>query len=154
MPDNQFRFGAILRAKELMKRELPLLLANQAQNYFVKSWADQGWDGVKWKEVKRRESGTPEYKYPKFRDLGRRTRAIMVGGVYNKKGEHLRNQVARSIQTVSFPLIRLAVYSPYAERHNDGLNGMPRRRFMGQTIKLTGMQRASIDKAIDKIFKA
>lgn len=151
--DNKFRFGQVLKSKELMKRELPLQLANQAQNFFVKSWSDQGWDGEKWKEVKRRISGTPEFKYPKFRDLGRRTRAIMVGSIYNKRGSHLRNQVSKSIQTVSFPLIRLVVNSPYAERHNEGLGGMPRRRFMGQTVKLTGMQKATIEKAIDKIFK-
>ena len=153
MPDNKFRFGQVLKALEAQKHTLPVQIANHAQNYFVGAWKRQAWDGQPWQEVKRRQPGTPEYKYPKTRDLGRHTRAILVGSIYNKKGEHLRNQVSHSIRSATFDIIRLVVESPYAARHNEGLDGMPRRTFMGQTVELTRMQREMITKSIDSIFK-
>ena len=60
MSDTKFGFNAIKEKIRAMKEDLPVQLANQAQNYFVGSWKQQGWDGQAWKEVKRREQGTPE----------------------------------------------------------------------------------------------
>jgi hypothetical protein len=40
--DNKFKFGELKRKIERMKKELPIVLLNQAQNYFVEALERQG----------------------------------------------------------------------------------------------------------------
>lgn len=121
-----------------MKRTIPVLLANQAMNYFLSSFDKQGWNGESWQEVKRRIEGTPEYKYPLHSDLGRRTRAILIG----KGSTRLRRAVNNSVKIAEFPTVLLEVDLPYARVHNEGnpARGIPKRQYMGQTAELTKMQ--------------
>jgi hypothetical protein len=146
MSDTKFGFGAVKANIQRMKTELPIVLANQAQNYFVESWQKQGWEGVGWKEVKRRQEGTPEYKYPKGKDLGRHTRAILV------KTGTLRRAVSNSIRSRSFNLIRLVVAVPYAEYLNDGTPKMVARTFMKDSAGLRLIQREKIKEFTDKVW--
>ena len=134
--EDKFKFDQLKARIATMQHDLPIALANQAQNYFVSSFTKQAWDGTPWQEVKRRIPGTVEYKYPADKDLGRRTRPILIG----KGSTKLRRAVASSIRTTAWPIIRLVVDLPYAKRHNDGLNGLPKRTYMGQTKELTSMQ--------------
>jgi hypothetical protein len=56
--------------------------SNEIKNFFIASFRNQGFTDKSleaWKQVKRRIEGTKEYKYPKTKGLGRRTRAINVG---------------------------------------------------------------------------
>lgn len=146
MANDKLRFDLVKKNLGLIKKELPVVLANQAKNYFVQSWRAQGWDGVPWKVPQRRIPDTPAYKYPKKKDLGRRTRATLV------QTGRLRRDVSNSIRSQNFELIRLVVDLPYANRHNEGLDGMPKRTFMGQTAELTRMQVNTINSYISKIF--
>lgn len=131
-----------------MKRELPVLLANQAQNHFVDAFRTQGWEGEAWKEPKRRIPGTPEYKYPKNKDLGRRTRATLV------KTGALRRATGMSIRVVSFVKTELVVALPYAKYLNEGTAHIPKREFIGQSKKLTGMQIDKINEYFKKVWQA
>lgn len=146
MANDRLRFDLVKKNLGLVKRELPLVLANQAKNYFVESWRRQGWDGVPWKIPQRRIPGTPAYKYPIKKGLGRRTRATLV------ETGRLRRDVSNSVRSANFELIRLVVDLPYANRHNEGLDGMPKRTFMGQTVELGRMQINTINAYISKIF--
>lgn len=146
MPDNKFGFGKVLQNIERTKRELPIQLANQAQNYFTGSFTKQGWDSVHWKEVKRREPGTPEYKYPKKKGLSRRTSPILV------RTGTLRRAVSNSIRSATFQSVRLIVDLPYAKRHNDGLKDMPQRKFMGDSPVLRSMQRIKIGSFFNAVW--
>lgn len=58
-------------------------------------------------------------------------RAILVG--HNTGGDKLKNSIeaTRSGSAVTF-----TTYKPYAKRHNEGLKGMPERRFMGPSPEL------------------
>lgn len=132
-----------------MKSLLPEKLANQSRNYFVKSFSDQAWEGKAWPEVNRRKKGTPEYKYPKKKDLGRRTRPILIG----KGSTKLRRAVANSIRVKSWPVVRLVVDLPYARRHNEGLKGMPKRKYMGDSKLLRAKQVKTIKRFIKEAFK-
>ena len=144
---NQFGFDRVQENIKAMKDDLPKVLANQAQSFFVKSWANQAWEGQQWKEVKRRIVGTPEYKYPKNKGLGRRTKAILVGT------GRLRRAVATSIRSQQFNNIRLVVDLPYAEVINEGGAHMPKRTFMKDNPTLRGMQGDKIKEFTDKIWK-
>lgn len=144
--DNKFGFGKIKENITRMKTELPVVLANQAENYFVDSWKRQGWDGAGWQTPKRRIEGTSEYKYPKNKDLGRRTRATLV------KTGALRRAVSNSIRSKTFNSIRLVVDLPYATYHNEGDGKIPKRTFMKDSPILRVKQKEKIKEFTDKVW--
>lgn len=159
MAESKFNFDRVKQNFEQLKERVPTLLANKAKNFFVGSFAKQGFDndGVKpWKQVKRRIPGTPEYKYPKKKDLGRRTRAILV------KSGRLRRGVQDSIRTANWSKLRLLVDvkdskgRSYAQFHNEGSrkSHLPRRRFMGHSATLNRQLKAKFRSEVDKIWKA
>lgn len=146
---SKFTFDRVYRALDEVKRTLPEKCANLARNHFSKSFIEQGWEGKPWKEVNRRIPGTVEYKYPKKKDLGRRRRPILVG----KGSTKLRRAVANSIRVMSFPTVRLVVDLPYARRHNEGLDGMPQRKYFGNSKKLHEAQQKLIRGAMREALK-
>lgn len=148
---NKFNFDRVKRNLDRVKKQVPTILANQAQNFFVESWKKQGWDdnGVKqWAVPKRRVPGTPEYEYPKKRGLSRRVKPTLV------KTGRLRRAVSHSIRQKTFNTIKLAVDVPYAQYHNEGTNRLPKRQFMGDSRTLRKMQLLTIYKEIDFIWQA
>lgn len=148
--ENKFGFERLKRNLMQMKHELPVLLANQAQNFFVSSFTNQGWDGQGWKEVNRRIPGTSEYKYPKFKGLSRRTSPILV------RTGRLRRAVSNSIRNATFQSVRLVVDLPYAAAQNDGdpENNIPRRHYMGNSPVLVEKQKQKITSFINKTWQA
>jgi hypothetical protein len=135
---------------KIVKRDLPRVLANQAQNFFAGSWRKQGFDDggiVLWVVPQRRIPGTRAYKYPRSRDLGRRTRATLV------KTGRLRRAVQNSVRKVTFEHIWLVVEVPYAAYHNKGTSKLPKREFMGDSRTLRRIQVEKIDEEVDKIWR-
>lgn len=152
MADNKFRTGEVKRAIQLLKKELPIDLANQAQNFFVGTFRTSSWEGDPWQTPQRKIPGTAAWKYPIKTGLGRRTRATLV-----ESGD-LRRRVSNSIRTAQFQLIRLVVDLPYAAMHNEGLpmrNGqpMPKRTFMADSPTLRRLQIAKINTYLSRVFK-
>lgn len=145
---SKFNFDRVLRNVEQMKQELPKELANDTQKFFNAAFVKQGWDGKTWKTPQRRIAGTNPYKYPKFKDLGRRTRATLV------KTGRLRRTVATALKQASFESIKFFVDLPYASVHNNGEGNIPQRKFMGDSPTLRKLQRAKIKKVIDSIWQA
>lgn len=144
---DSFNFDRILRNLEKVKTFLPKTLANDTKNYFVRdNFNKQEWNGVKWKDVKRRDK----------KGSSSNSSAILV------QSGTLRRAVVNSLQSATFNKIHFEVKDvPYAQVHNEGLRAgrgagfqMPKRQFMGQTNKLTRIQRGVIDKTIDKIWQA
>jgi phage gpG-like protein len=144
-------------------RPLYVNLAKQAQNYFASSWRKQGFDGVSWKEVKRREPNENAYKYPKKGGAQRRTSPILIGAGLDKHGGTLRRAVSNMSNSTKYRTngIIMTVNLPYAKIHNEGGKGkafgkytfnMPKRQFVGQTRELTEKQLKLIKTEIDKIF--
>lgn len=127
---NKFGLDKVMKNVQRLKQTLPVLLANQAQTFFVASWKKQGWDD---KSVQR---------WPKRQDQGPKSqgRAILV------KSGKLRRAVGQSIRSKTFEKIQLVVALPYAAVHNDGYKG-PRRAHTrsvfskGSTSKFIGLQR-------------
>jgi len=92
--------------------EMVTVMGVEAQNHSVKAFRDQGFTDEtleKWKPRKRPERG--------------RQRAILV-----KTG-----RLRRSIRKVKFGQYSVKVVSdvPYARRHSEGLDRMPKRQIMG-----------------------
>ena len=143
---NKFNFAEVKKRIVQTKRELPIILAKEAENAFVKNFTDGGFFGENWQEVKRRIPNENAYKYPKKRGLSRRTKPILT------LSGRLRRAVSTSTRTKTWDLIKLVVETPYATRHNEGLNGMPQRQFMADSPVLRKQQAETIKKYFDKVW--
>jgi phage gpG-like protein len=143
---NKFNFAEVKKRIVQTKRELPKILAEEAVKAFEKNFQDGGFFGQKWDEVQRRTEGTNAYKYPKKRKLSRRTKPILT------LSGRLRRAVTTSTRTKTWDLIKLVVETPYAQRHNEGLDGMPQRQFMADSPVLRKQQAETIKKYFDKVW--
>lgn len=160
---DKFGFGKLQNDLKAAQRETLVFLSSQATNYFVSSWDKQAFDGVEWKEVQRRDSGInpntgkqySAYLYPKTKGLQRRTKPILVGAGYKKRGGALRRAVSAMARTATIGQteLKMIVDLPYAAAHNYGEGKMPKRTFVGQTQELTDMQNAKISEIIGRCFK-
>lgn len=148
---SKFNFDRVQRNIEQLKRELPIVLANDAQRFFNQSFVKQGWEGHNWQTPKRKIPGTNEYKYPKKGANARHTRATLVGT------GRLRRTVAGSLVSKTFQSIKFVVNLPYAAVHNEGLpikgGKMPQRKFMGDSETLRKLQREKINKAVKVVWQ-
>jgi len=145
-----------------VKRRLPLMLGNEATNFFRESFRRQGW--------KDRVTEMWKARNPKYaaRNTGR---AILINS------GRLRNSIR--LISHSFSLTEIGTDVPYAAAHNWGFSGrvnvprhqrrgrdgkyhevqahtkqmnMPRRQFMGNSDTLEKEIERIIDREIDKIF--
>lgn len=144
MADNKFGFGAVKEKITAMKVDLPIALANLSQNFFVQSWANQGWDGKAWQTPERKIRGTKAYKYAK---PAARTRATLV------QSGALRRAVSNSIRSKTFESIRLIVDLPYAEAQNNGNEHLPARPYMKDSAILRVKQQNKIKEFTDKVWR-
>jgi len=151
---DKFNFEQVKKNLERSRRELLVLLSNQAQNYFVSSFQKQGFDGSDWKNVQRRIEGTKAFKYPKSRGLQRRSSPILVGAGYKVRGGTLRRAVSSMARTTQMTSggFRMVVDVPYAGYLNEGTDKMVKRQFVGQTAELTKMQNDKINEVISRIW--
>lgn len=145
---NRFELGTVLAKFNANKINLPLRLSKIARDYFLEGFKNEGFNGRKWEQVQRRIRGTAEYRYPKKRDLPRRTRSILLG-----KSRNLFKSIVNSQRTATWQEIRLGSDVPYAVYHNEGTEHIPQRQFMGHTPELDRRMKAEIKKQFDKVFK-
>jgi phage gpG-like protein len=143
---NKFNFAEVKRKIELTKKQLPAILAKETEKAFVENFYQGGFFGKKWQVPQRRVPGTNAYKYPKKGGFSRRTKPTLT------MTGRLRQAVNTSTRVKTFELIKLVVDLKYAARHNDGLDGMPKRQFMGEHPELTKKQKAIITKFFDKVW--
>lgn len=143
---NPFHTDRILEDMQRMKRELPILIANQAQVYFTHAFTQQGLGSEQWKEVKRREEGTPEYKYPKYKGLSRRTSPILV------RSGNLRRAESNSIRNATWDSVKLVNALAYASYQNEGTATIDARPFMKQTPQLLAKQTKLITEKFGDTF--
>lgn len=146
-----------------VKRRLPLMLGNEATNFFRDSFRRQGW--------KDRFTEMWRARNPKYAQRNQGRAILMNTG-------RLRNSI-RLIK-YSFALTEIGTDVPYAAAHNWGFKGrvnvpkhqrrsrdgsyhevqahsrqmnMPRRQFMGNSDSLEKELERIIESEIDKIFK-
>jgi len=131
-----FKLGKAIGAFRLAKSTLPVVIANQSKNHFSKGFQQDGGQTDKgfWQKRKKDPKG------------GRR--GILIG----RKGGRLWK--ALKVVSSTFSKIEIAVTGiVYAERHNEGLDGMPQREFLGQSRVLDSKNRKIIVATLRKIFR-
>lgn len=155
---SRFGFNVMLQKMDALKRDLPPVIGNMGTRFFVESFTKQGFTDKSfepWQKPKRMIAGTPEYKYPKKKDLNRHTRNILVGksgGTKSGAHTHLRQSVNTSLKQSTWTNILWSVPQPYARRHNEGLVMMPKRQFMGSSYVLTINIRNKVNNEMIKIL--
>lgn len=136
-------------------KALPKKVGTMAVNEFQDSFKKQGWEGQRWKEVKRR--------LPIGRKTGKRSSRL----IYRKGSDRTRGILIGSGRLWRSPrIIRIVSYSvsvgtdvPYAAVHNNGLRAgrgsgfiMPKRQFMGNSKRLKRDIEALIIRDISRAF--
>lgn len=153
---SKFNFQKVINNITQVKRELPVLLANDAQRYFLGAFKSQGWNGGKWAEVERRKPDTNAYKYPKGKGLSRQTKPILQGtGRLRREVSLMAGNAQISYSRFNFK-VTLRIDNnivPYASYLNDGTDNMPQRKFMGDSPALRGILRNRITRYMDTVWK-
>jgi len=126
--------GESLNKFKQIKKNMPLILANDTKNHFIKGFRQGGGqtDKGKWIPRKKKEKGG--------------NRGILV----------YRGRLWKSIKIKSATFNSTVVGSvgvKYAERHNEGLAGMPQREFIGKSKVLEAQITKTIEKQLIEIFK-
>ena len=121
---------------QMEKRRLPTEIGNMALNHFIGSWRNLGFTGASLQKWAPRKKATRK-------NMGR---ALLV------QTGHLRMSMA--VRSANWRAIRIGSYGiPYAERHNKGLGGMPKRQFVGNSKVLNDKIQRKIKTEIKTIFR-
>jgi hypothetical protein len=154
---SKFNFEKVIANLNKIQSELPLILANDIQNYTLDAFKKQGYDGKRWDQVQRRIEGTPEYRYPKTKGLSRRTSPILVlTGSLRRAASNLVGSAKVSNKSDGFRMI-LSINSsviPYAGYLNDGTANMVARPFLKRNNQLDQIVKNRITNYIDRLWQA
>lgn len=150
-------------ALEIPKQALTII-GGESLNFVNKNFKDEGFTDTstqKWEERKTEDKqGRDITRYRTSRrgkagDLNRygsknKDRAILTG--FGTGGDKLRNSFKRRIDLGSKKVV-LYTYKEYAQRHNEGLDGMPKRQFMGKSNYLDTQIYKKIEKKLNELLK-
>lgn len=148
-------------AKEIPDIALQVMRV-EALNHIKKNFKDQGFNDEnvsKWKARKttdRKGRDLTRYRTNRVGTMGDFTkfgkkelnRNILIG--HNTGGDKLWNSYRAKKEGAT---IRIYTYKPYAQRHNEGLDGMPKRQHVGPSRYLDDQIKKKITKELDKLFK-
>lgn len=131
-----------IRGLKSLQRSLPVLVANEAKNFFQDSFRNQGFTDSGLKKWKKRKGNT---------DPGR---GVLIG----KGTGTLRNSIR--VKTATMKKILITSDLKYSAVHNYGLKTgrgkgftMTKRQFMGKSKKLDGIIVKLIKKKVNEIMK-
>lgn len=150
-------------AKEIPDKALRII-GVEGVKFIKKNFRDQGFNdtGVeKWQKRKTTDkNGRDITRYSTNRrgsagsatKYGQRNadRAILVG--HNTGGDKLINSFKYNVIKASNQ-VHFQTSKKYAARHNEGLDGMPKRQFMGKSRYLDNQISEKIKKELDKLFR-
>ena len=138
----------LIKALAKTMRDAPKVLGLEGQRHFQENFNSQSLEGRKWKEVKRREVGTFEYKYPKRKYLARRTNPILIG-----RTRRLKNALNRTFRSGLSNKLIWRVDLPYAKAQNNGNKRLTARTFMKLTPKLISRLKLKFNQMLTRNLK-
>ena len=131
-----------IKGLKSLQRSLPILVANEAKNFFQDSFRNQGFTDSGLKKWKKRKGNT---------DPGR---GVLIG----KGSGTLRNSIR--VKTATMKKILITSDLKYSAVHNYGLKTgrgkgftMTKRQFMGKSKKLDGITVKLIKNKVNEIMK-
>lgn len=154
----------LTKAMRVMPDKLPRIVAVEGLRFIAGNFKKQGFQTGsnsvnKWKKRRTRDRKNRDITRYRTNRVGtkgslnrfgskNKDRAILVG--HNTGGDKLKNsfKANRSRKAVKF-----ITYKEYAQKHNEGLDDMKQRQFMGPSKKLNKAIEKKLKKELDKIFK-
>lgn len=148
-------------AKEIPDKSLRII-GVEGIKFIKKNFRDQGFNDTgikKWEKRKTTDkNGRDLTRYSRGRNAGNITRfglrnadrAILVG--HDTGGDKLINSFKSNIIKASNQ-VHFSSHKKYAARHNEGLDGMKKRQFMGKSRYLDGQISQKIKKELDKLLR-
>ena len=106
-------------------------IGRTSNQYFVKSFGGQSFDGKKWGEVQRRIPNTPTYK--------RSSTHLRTSPILINTGKLLQAQY-EAVKSISNNTLVMQNNAPYSGYMNDGTPHVMARPFMRHTMQLQKMQ--------------
>ena len=152
------------RAAQEIPDKVLKIIGVEGKNFIQKNFRDEGFTDTsteKWQERKtedRQGRDITRYRTSRRGKAGNlnkygssiKDRAILTG--FATGGNKLRNSFRYRV-SIGSSQVTFYTYKEYAERHNEGLNGMPKRRFMGKSAYLNTQISKKINKELDKILR-
>ena len=152
------------RAAQEIPDKVLKIIGVEGKNFIQKNFRDEGFTDSsteKWQERKtedRQGRDITRYRSSRRGKAGNlnkygssiKDRAILTG--FATGGNKLRNSFRYRV-SIGSSQVTFYTYKEYAERHNEGLDGMPKRRFMGKSAYLNTQISKKINKELDKILR-
>jgi len=145
-----FKLKLTKRLFKQQKRTLPIILGNQAKNFFLQAFRKGGFTDVGFKRWRRRKKRLPRGRFsPTEFEPANLT-----------KTRKLKRSI--KVRPAPFKLTRIFTNLVYAAIHNFGLQGlafgkhefqMPEREFIGNSRVLERKLEKRVLKEINKVFK-
>lgn len=159
--------GDLQKKLDHAARKLPDMVLQvfevEGLKFIEKNFRDQGFNDAglnKWKKRKttdRKGRDLTRYRTNRKGTAGSLTkfgredigRAILVGHETGGDKLKLSFRARKEARAVKF-----YTYKKYAQRHNEGLKGMPKRQFMGKSKYLTDQINNKITRQLDILFRS
>jgi hypothetical protein len=152
------------RATKEMPQKALTIIGVEGKKFILKNFRDEGFTDsstVKWQKRKTEDkNGRDITRYRTNRrgsagslnQYGQRNRgrAVLVG--FETGGNKLKNSFKYRISLGS-KQVSFYTAKPYAERHNEGKDGMPKRQFIGKSNYLNEQISRKITTELDKLFR-
>ena len=152
------------RAAQEIPDKVLKIIGVEGKNFIQKNFRNEGFTDSsteKWQERKtedRQGRDITRYRTSRRGKAGNlnkygssiKDRAILTG--FATGGNKLRNSFRYRV-SIGSSQVTFYTYKEYAERHNEGLDGMPKRRFMGKSAYLNTQISKKINKELDKILR-
>ena len=154
----------LLKAAQEIPEKGLRIIGNEGKLFIQKNFQDEGFTDTstdKWEERKTEDDQGRDITRYRTNRMGRAgnlnrygsknvDRALLTG--YATGGDKLRNSFKFRISLGSKE-VRFYTAKKYASRHNEGLDGMPKRQFMGKSAFLDGKIKDKLTKELDKILR-
>lgn len=150
-------------SKEIPDKALRII-GTEGTKFIAKNFRDQGFTDTttkKWEARKTKDNQDRDITRYRTDRVGRSgslnrygsknaDRAILIG--FATGGDKLKNSFKYSVSRGSNRVI-FRTYKPYAERHNEGLDGMPKRQFIGKSDYLSRQIADKIKRELDQTLR-
>ncbi len=139
----KYKFAQYIKGYNKFKKEIPLIIANNSKNHFLKGFTQGA----------QRGGGFTDTSRGGWKKRQKETRLSARKGILIKRGILRAFIRTRSILEKRFERIVIGVRGiRYAARHNEGLDRMPQREFIGDSRVLDKKNKVLIFNRLKRIF--
>ena len=159
---SKFNFKQVERGGRTAMERAIIKIGNEAKNFFVNTFREQGFQDQTfqpWKRRKIKDSKRGKYDYTTNEETGKRkrvkgtVRSVKSGRAILVQSGDLRKSIIREPVNKAQLSVKISTDLIYAKVHNEGIGKMPKREFIGNSYKLNENCKKIVISQLDKIFK-